>query len=105
PYWVFVAIAILCGFGGANFSSSMSNISFFYPKQKQGLALTASASAQERTPPAPHCMDAVGVQEVEQASSRSAGAVRMMPQTRSLYSGAIRDVLQSIHFSAWARSI
>lgn len=36
-----------------------------------GLALTASASAQERTPPAPHCMDAVGVQEVEQASSRS----------------------------------
>ena len=30
-----------------------------------GLALAASASAQERTPPAPHCMDAVGVQEVE----------------------------------------
>lgn len=30
-----------------------------------GLALTAPASAQERTPPAPHCMDAVGVQEVE----------------------------------------
>ncbi len=36
-----------------------------------GLALTAPASAQERTPPAPHCMDAVGVQEVEQASPRS----------------------------------
>ncbi len=36
-----------------------------------GLALAASASAQERTPPAPHCMDAVGVQEVEQASPRS----------------------------------
>ena len=36
-----------------------------------GLALAATASAQQRTPPAPHCMDAVGVQEVEQASPRS----------------------------------
>lgn len=36
-----------------------------------GLAVASSASAQERTPPAPHCMDAVGVQEVEQASPRS----------------------------------
>jgi hypothetical protein len=36
-----------------------------------GLVLAASVSAQERTPPAPHCMDAVGVQEVEQASPRS----------------------------------
>ncbi|PII15627.1 hypothetical protein CR920_07370 [Stenotrophomonas indicatrix] len=35
------------------------------------LVLTATASAQERMPPAPHCMDAVGVQEVEQASPRS----------------------------------
>ncbi|WP_164136725.1 DUF6491 family protein [Stenotrophomonas maltophilia] len=36
-----------------------------------GLAFAATASAQERAPPAPHCMDAVGVQEVEQASPRS----------------------------------
>jgi len=43
PFWVFVAIAILCGFGGANFSSSMSNISFFYPKQRQGMALGLNA--------------------------------------------------------------
>jgi len=43
PYWVFVAIAILCGFGGANFSSSMSNISFFYPKARQGFALGMNA--------------------------------------------------------------
>ena len=28
PYWHFVAIAVLCGFGGGNFASSMSNISF-----------------------------------------------------------------------------
>lgn len=43
PFWVFVAIAMLCGFGGANFSSSMSNISFFYPKQRQGMALGLNA--------------------------------------------------------------
>lgn len=43
PFAVFVVIAILCGFGGANFSSSMSNISFFYPKQRQGMALGLNA--------------------------------------------------------------
>ncbi len=43
PYWHFVAIAILCGLGGGNFASSMSNISFFYPKAKQGFALGMNA--------------------------------------------------------------
>ena len=42
-YWQFVAIAILAGFGGGNFASSMSNISFFYPKAKQGFALGMNA--------------------------------------------------------------
>ncbi|MBL8299428.1 MAG: hypothetical protein JNN30_13905 [Rhodanobacteraceae bacterium] len=32
PYWHFVAIAVLCGLGGGNFASSMSNISFFFPR-------------------------------------------------------------------------
>jgi len=36
-----------------------------------GLALSVTASGQERRAPAPHCLDAVGVQEVEQASPRS----------------------------------
>ena len=36
---VFVIISLLCGFAGANFASSMANISFFFPKQKQGGAL------------------------------------------------------------------
>ena len=36
---VFMSIALLCGFAGANFSSSMGNISFFYPKSRQGAAL------------------------------------------------------------------
>ncbi len=39
PYWVFVIIALLCGFAGANFASSMGNISFFFPKERQGSAL------------------------------------------------------------------
>lgn len=43
PYWQFVAIAILCGLGGGNFASSMSNISFFYPKSRQGFALGMNA--------------------------------------------------------------
>ncbi len=43
PFAVFVIIALLCGLGGGNFSSSMSNISFFYPKSKQGTALGLNA--------------------------------------------------------------
>lgn len=43
PFMTFAIIALLCGFGGANFSSSMSNISFFYPKSKQGMALGLNA--------------------------------------------------------------
>ena len=39
PIWVFMALAMLSGFGGGNFASSMSNISFFFPKRVQGLAL------------------------------------------------------------------
>jgi NNP family nitrate/nitrite transporter-like MFS transporter len=38
-YAVFVAIALLCGLGGGNFSASMANISFFFPKRIQGTAL------------------------------------------------------------------
>lgn len=38
-YAVFVAIALLCGLGGGNFSASMANISFFFPKRMQGTAL------------------------------------------------------------------
>ncbi len=43
PYAVFVIIALLCGFGGGNFASSMANISFFYPKAQQGTALGLNA--------------------------------------------------------------
>ena len=39
PFSVFITISLLCGFAGANFASSMANISFFFPKTKQGGAL------------------------------------------------------------------
>ena len=43
PLWVFQLLALLSGFGGGNFASSMSNISFFFPKKMQGLALGLNA--------------------------------------------------------------
>ncbi len=43
PLWVFQVLALLSGLGGGNFASSMSNISFFFPKKKQGLALGLNA--------------------------------------------------------------
>ncbi len=43
PYWVMLALALLCGFGGGNFASSMSNIGFFFPKKEKGNALALNA--------------------------------------------------------------
>lgn len=43
PYYVFVLLALLTGFGGGNFASSMSNINFFFPKAQKGLALGLNA--------------------------------------------------------------
>jgi NNP family nitrate/nitrite transporter-like MFS transporter len=43
PYWMFLGLALLCGFGGGNFASSMANISFFFPKSQKGLALGLNA--------------------------------------------------------------
>jgi NNP family nitrate/nitrite transporter-like MFS transporter len=43
PYVIFLALALLCGFGGANFASSMSNIAFFFPKAEKGNALALNA--------------------------------------------------------------
>jgi len=39
PFWVMALIATAAGFGGANFSSSMDHISYFFPEQKEGMAL------------------------------------------------------------------
>ena len=42
-YSTMLILAALCGFGGGNFSSSMSNISFFFPKKQQGTSLGLNA--------------------------------------------------------------
>ncbi|WP_334129646.1 nitrate/nitrite transporter [Sneathiella sp.] len=43
PYPVFLILALLCGLGGGNFASSMSNIAFFFPKREKGNALALNA--------------------------------------------------------------
>ncbi|MCH8327350.1 MAG: NarK/NasA family nitrate transporter [Candidatus Marinimicrobia bacterium] len=42
-YGTFVVLAALSGLGGGAFASSMSNISFFFPKRMQGLSLGLNA--------------------------------------------------------------
>ncbi len=42
-YATFVVLALLCGFGGGNFASSMANINFFFPKAQKGTALGLNA--------------------------------------------------------------
>lgn len=43
PLWMFQLAAFLSGVGGGNFACSMSNISTFFPKSQQGLALGLNA--------------------------------------------------------------
>jgi NNP family nitrate/nitrite transporter-like MFS transporter len=42
--WVLALCAASAGFGGGNFSSSMANISFFYPERHKGFALGLNAA-------------------------------------------------------------
>ncbi len=42
-YTTFLILALLCGFGGGNFASSMANIAYFYPKKSKGNALALNA--------------------------------------------------------------
>lgn len=42
-YTTLLILALLCGLGGGNFSSSMANISFFFPKARKGLATGLNA--------------------------------------------------------------
>jgi NNP family nitrate/nitrite transporter-like MFS transporter len=76
-YAVFVAIALLCGLGGGNFSSSMANISFFFPKRMHGTALGWNAGVGNL---------GVGVMQAVVPISIFGGALAIMgggPQTYS----------------------
>jgi NNP family nitrate/nitrite transporter-like MFS transporter len=39
PYLIFLVLALLCGFGGGNFASSVAHVSYFFPKSEKGSAL------------------------------------------------------------------
>jgi NNP family nitrate/nitrite transporter-like MFS transporter len=43
-FWLLLACAATAGVGGGNFSSSMANISYFYPEGRKGLALGLNAA-------------------------------------------------------------
>ena len=43
PYPTMLILALLCGLGGGNFSASMANISYFFPKDRKGSALGVNA--------------------------------------------------------------
>ena len=43
PFTLMLVLALLCGFGGGNFASSMANISFFFPQAQKGTALGLNA--------------------------------------------------------------
>jgi NNP family nitrate/nitrite transporter-like MFS transporter len=43
-FWVLLLCSATAGLGGGNFSSSMANISFFYPEKKKGFALGLNAA-------------------------------------------------------------
>jgi NNP family nitrate/nitrite transporter-like MFS transporter len=43
-FWILLAVAATAGVGGGNFSSSMANISFFYPEKHKGKALGLNAA-------------------------------------------------------------
>jgi NNP family nitrate/nitrite transporter-like MFS transporter len=44
PYGLMLVFAASAGFGGGNFASSMTNISFFYPEREKGRALGINAA-------------------------------------------------------------
>lgn len=44
PFWLMAVVAATAGLGGGNFSSSMANISFFFPDKEKGFALGLNAA-------------------------------------------------------------
>jgi len=43
PFFIFLVLALLCGFGGGNFASSVANISYFFPASEKGRALAINS--------------------------------------------------------------
>ena len=91
-YAVFAAIALLCGLGAGNFSSSMAHISFLYPKRLQGTALGANAGVGNL---------GVGIAQLVAPLATYAGALLVMggsPQTREFAGVAVPVWVQNAGF-------
>ncbi|NUM31195.1 MAG: MFS transporter [Bacteroidetes bacterium] len=43
PFWIFLVLAFMCGFGGGDFSSFMPSTNLFFPKRLKGTALGIQA--------------------------------------------------------------
>ena len=91
-YAVFAAIALLCGLGAGNFSSSMAHISFLYPKRLQGTALGANAGVGNL---------GVGLAQLIAPLAMYGGALLVMggsAQTREIAGAATRIWVQNAGF-------
>jgi NNP family nitrate/nitrite transporter-like MFS transporter len=112
PLWFYLACAALCGLGGGNFASSMTNINAFFPQRLKGVALGANAGGGNIGVPA---VQLVGLLVIATAGNRqpywvcafyvvalvvaAVGASRYMDNLDvvSVDLGAMRSALRSRH--------
>ena len=112
PLWFYLACAALCGLGGGNFASSMTNINAFFPQRLKGVALGVNAGGGNIGVPA---VQLVGLLVIATAGNRqpywvcafyvvalvvaAVGASRYMDNLDvvSVDLGAMRAALRSRH--------
>jgi MFS transporter, NNP family, nitrate/nitrite transporter len=112
PLWFYLGCAALCGLGGGNFASSMTNINAFFPQRLKGVALGLNAGGGNIGVPA---VQLVGLLVIAIAGNRqpywvcafyigalvvaAVGAARYMDNLDvvSVDIGAMRAALRSRH--------
>ncbi|MFZ1162604.1 nitrate/nitrite transporter [Mycobacterium sp.] len=112
PLWFYLVCATLCGLGGGNFASSMTNINAFFPQRLKGVALGVNAGGGNIGVPA---VQLVGLLVIATAGNRqpywvcafylvmliiaAVGAARYMDNLDavSVDLGAMRAALRSRH--------
>ena len=112
PLWFYLVCAALCGLGGGNFASSMTNINAFFPQRLKGVALGINAGGGNIGVPA---VQLVGLLVIATAGNRqpywvcafyvvallaaAIGAARYMDNLDvvSVDIGAMRAALRSRH--------
>jgi NNP family nitrate/nitrite transporter-like MFS transporter len=112
PLWFYLVCAALCGLGGGNFASSMTNINAFFPQRLKGVALGVNAGGGNIGVPA---VQLVGLLVIATAGNRqpywvcafyvvalvvaAVGASRYMDNLDvvSVDLGAMRSALRSRH--------